>query len=359
MSEPTTVVLDDGVIVNETATDRIETTVVDAAGGALLPGLIDTHVHVDTASQLAAAARWGVTTVLDMGSRDRRALVALSDGPGLPTVKSAGNPASAPGSMHVKKMGFAVSTTVSGPDDAARFVADRVAEGSDYIKVIVEDPKIPGAKALPPATVTALVAAAHEAGLQTIAHAASADTIATAVRAGVDVVTHTALTRHLGDDVEALLDGAPTAIIPTLAMMSGVEKTIGRRPLMRLLGRVVPGARMDYTYAKSTVATFRRAGMVVLAGTDSNDDKAAPYQVPYGESLHEELERLVDAGLTPVQALRAATSLAAATFGLTDRGVIEPDRRADLLLVDGDPTMCISATRDIRQVWIAGSPVPR
>jgi imidazolonepropionase-like amidohydrolase len=105
------------------------------------------------------------------------------------------------------------------------------------------------------------------------------------------------------------------------------------------------------------VATFHRAGAAILAGTDSNDDPAAPYQVTHGESLHEELERLVDAGLTPAEALRGATSLAAATFGLTDRGVIAPGRRADLVLVDGDPTRDISATRNIRGVWIGGGQV--
>jgi imidazolonepropionase-like amidohydrolase len=96
---------------------------------------------------------------------------------------------------------------------------------------------------------------------------------------------------------------------------------------------------------------------VILAGTDSNDDPAAPCQVAHGESLHEELERLVDAGLAPAEALRGATSLAAATFGLTDRGVIAPGYRADLLLVDGDPTLDISATRNIRGVWIGGGRV--
>ena len=115
-----------------------------------------------------------------------------------------------------------------------------------------------------------------------------------------------------------------------------------------------PAVRLDYKHAKSTVATFRRAGVVILAGTDSNDDLTAPCQIAHGESLHEELERMVDAGLAPAEALRGATSLAADTFGLTDRGVIAPGRRADLVLVDGDPTRDISATRNIRGVWIGG-----
>jgi imidazolonepropionase-like amidohydrolase len=355
LGEPATVVVEDDMISTRMpAGGGRDADVADGGGGALLPGLIDTHVHVDTVSQLEVSASWGVTTMLDMGNKDLANLATLKKGQGHPTVKSAGNPASAPNSVFVRKMGFSVSTTVTGPGDAGRFVAERVAEGSDYIKILVEDPKIPGTRALGAETVAALVVAAHQAGLRTVAHVVSADTMMTAVRAGADVVTHTALTSDLGPDIEALLAGRPVVIIPTLTMMQGVVHAIGGRFAMRVLAPFVPAVRLNYRHAKSTVATFHRAGAVILAGTDSNDDVAAPCQVAHGESLHEELERLVDAGLTPAEALRGATSLAASTFGLTDRGVIAPGHRADLVLVEGDPTRDISATRNIRGVWIGG-----
>jgi imidazolonepropionase-like amidohydrolase len=352
LREAATVVLEDGTISARTSAD-VADDVVDGAGGTLLPGLIDTHVHVDKVSQLEASASWGITTLLDMGNKDLANLATLKNRQGLPTLKSAGNPASAPGSVFVRKMGFAVSTTVTGPRDAARFVAERVAEGSDYIKILVEDPKIPGTKALGEQTVAALVAAAHEAGLITVAHVVSADTMTTAVRAGADIVTHTALTSDLGPDLRKLLT-KQRVIIPTLTMMEGVVHAIGGKFVMRVLAPFVPAVRLNYRHAKSTVTTFRDAGAVILAGTDSNDDLTAPCQVAHGESLHEELARLVDAGLAPAEALRGATALAAAVFGLTDRGVIAPGRRADLVLVDGDPTADISATRNIRSVWIGG-----
>ena len=351
--EPSTVVFEEATI-TAGPDGAPEAEVVDGGGGTLLPGLIDTHVHVDKVSQLEAAASWGVTTLLDMGNKDLANLATLKNGPGLPTLRSAGHPASAPNSVFVRKMGFSVSTTVTGPGDAARFVAERVAEGSDYIKILVEDPKIPGTRALGEQTVAALVAAAHGAGLTTVAHVVSADTMTTAVRAGADIVTHTALTSDLGPDLMALLAEREVVIIPTLTMMQGVVHAIGGRFMMRVLAPFVPAVRLNYRHAKSTVATFRDAGAVILAGTDSNDDLTAPCQVAHGESLHEELERLVDAGLSPAQALRGATSLAARIFGLTDRGVIAPGRRADLVLVDGDPLQDISATRNIRGVWIGG-----
>ena len=353
--KPATVVLEEATITARTSADGApDADVVDGGGGTLLPGLIDTHVHVDQVSQLEASASWGVTTLLDMGNKDLANLASLKNGPGLPTLRSAGNPASAPNSVFVRKMGFSVSTTVTGPEDAARFVAERVAEGSDYIKILVEDPKIPGTRALGEQTVAALVAAAHGAGLTTVAHVVSADTMTTAVRAGADIVTHTALTSDPGPGLRKLLAEREVVIIPTLTMMQGVVHAIGGRFVMRVLAPFVPAVRLNYRHAKSTVATFRDAGAVILAGTDSNDDLTAPCQVAHGESLHEELERLVDAGLAPAEALRGATSLAASTFGLADRGVVAPGRRADLVLVDGDPTLDISATRNIRGVWIGG-----
>ncbi|HEY6787432.1 MAG TPA: amidohydrolase family protein [Trebonia sp.] len=358
--EPATVVIDGdciGTISARAPADARAADVVDGGGGALLPGLIDTHVHVDKVSQLEASASWGITTLLDMGNKDLANLARLKNGQGLPTLKSAGNPASAPNSVFVTKMGFSVTTTVTGPQDAPRFVDERAAEGSDYIKILVEDPKVPGTRALGAQTVAALVVAAHRAGLMTVAHVVSADTMTTAVRAGVDIVTHTALTSDLGPDLVALLAEREVVIIPTLTMMQGVVRAIGGRLAMRVLAPFVPAVRLNYRHAKSTVATFRDAGAVILAGTDSNDDLTAPYQVAHGESLHEELERLVGSGLAPAEALRGATSLAAATFGLTDRGVIAPGRRADLVLVDGDPTRDISASRNIRGVWIGGRQV--
>lgn len=96
-----------------------------------------------------------------------------------------------------------------------------------------------------------------------------------------------------------------------------------------------------------------------LAGTDSNQIAGTPAQLRHGSSLHTELQLLVKAGLTPIDALRAATTLPAQKFRcIGDRGVIAAGKRADLLMVDGNPTKDIRATRDIRMVWCDGVPTP-
>jgi imidazolonepropionase-like amidohydrolase len=353
LSSPRTVIVADGRITDR-ATPDATADVVDGRGGTLLPGLIDCHAHVSTTAHLRAMAAYGVTTVLDMGAPHFDATMALKDQPGLPTVLSAGRPASGPGSMFITKMGHPASTGVAGPGDAPRFVADRVDENSDYLKILIEDPHVPGAKPLPDATVAALVTAAHAAGLLTVAHVVSAATMRTALTAGVDIVTHTSVSTEPDDDLARLIAARPVTIIPTLTMMDGVVHTIGRKPVLRLLSVAVKDLRMNYRNARATVSAFHRAGQTILVGTDANDEPGAPFHPPYGRSIHEELARLVDAGLTPTEALDGATRLAADTFGLIDRGRLAPGCRADLLLVDGDPTRDIAASTGIAGVWIAG-----
>lgn len=96
-------------------------------------------------------------------------------------------------------------------------------------------------------------------------------------------------------------------------------------------------------------------GVDLLAGTDASLPLPFLGGLAHGASVHHELQYLVRAGLTPAQALRAATSTTARRFGLDDRGRIAEGRRADLVLVDGDPTTTISDTLNIRAIWRRGT----
>jgi imidazolonepropionase-like amidohydrolase len=107
-------------------------------------------------------------------------------------------------------------------------------------------------------------------------------------------------------------------------------------------------------YHLASVAALNRAGVTLLAGSDP-----PTAGVTHGVSLLQELELLVRAGLTPVEALSAATARTADAFGLDDRGRIRPGMRADLLLVGGDPTADIAALRRIRRVWRGGAELDR
>lgn len=250
-------------------------------------------------------------------------------------IRSAGTPATTSGSGHSHIPGFPAQGLVDNPDAAAQFVDERIADGSDYIKIIAD---IPGPDQ---PIMDALVAAAHARNTRTVVHATTTVTFAMAVDAGADTITHVPIDRALDAAVIARMAAAGTIAIPTLTMMKGIVETLN-----------APG--LDYEAARTTVTEMYRTGIPILAGTDANSTPGVPFSPRHGESLHQELELLVDAGVSTRDALRAATSMPAQYFGLDDRGVIAPGRRADLVLLDGDPLADIRATRNVKRVWCAG-----
>jgi len=129
--------------------------------------------------------------------------------------------------------------------------------------------------------------------------------------------------------------------VPTLIMMQGVMDNTKR-----------PG--ITYNAARASVNAMHEAGVPVLAGTEANMQPGIPANVKHGESMHQELELLVDAGLSNLDALRAATSPPAKHLRLEDRGVIAVGKRADPVLVSGDPLVDIKATKSIQKVWCKG-----
>lgn len=330
---------------------------IDGGGGVLLPGLIDSHVHVDNIEQLGQLLTFGITTALDMANANPQVTDSLRNLPGLPQLFGAGLAASAPGGVHTKKMGYPADSAVQSAADAHRFVTDRVRDRSDYIKIIVEDPKMPGTASLPLETITALVAEAHAAGLIVIAHAVTSTAVNLASSAGADVITHAPVNRRLTSEEADALASRHAALVPTLTMLQGTTGVINAGRMFRILRRLNVAPPVEYAHARASIAVAQAAGLTIVAGTDANDDAAAPWNPKYGSSLHDEFELLVDAGLTASEVLTSATSSAARVFGLSDRGLIQPGMRADLVLVSGDPTVDIHATRSISGVWIAGQKV--
>ncbi|MFC4948917.1 amidohydrolase family protein [Pseudonocardia sp. GCM10023141] len=360
-----------GVVTAIAAPAEAGDTVVDGSGATLLPGLIDAHVHLLPGAPRQALA-FGVTTELDMFSRPELAQRCRAEAAACNDVadaRSSGIGATAPGG-HPSLM-YGSFPTVSGPADAAAFVAARVAEGADHLKIIVEpgNVRLFRIPALDLPTVAALVAAGRDRGLVTVAHATSVAGVELVVEAGIDVVTHLPVDGVLPATLVARMAAAGTAVCPTLTVVESASGTagpvladdpalgpaLGPRWQQRLRGPFPTGpigAGPDVS--APIIGQLLAAGIPLLAGTDAPNPG-----VVHGASLHRELELLVAAGLSPTAALQSATSTTADAFGLADRGVIAPGRRADLLLVDGDPLTDITATRRIRQVWRGGRPRDR
>jgi len=341
LSELMTVVIENGLI----SSRKTGEVVLDAQGGTLLPGFIDSHIHLDRIENLENAAHFGITTMLDMATASPKLVDSLRNQPGLTNIRSCYHPASAAGGIQTTRMGFPASSIVTGPEDAERFVTEQIELGADYIKIIIEDPNIMGPAALTPETIVALVEAAHKRNKRVFAHVTTVNAFKIAIDAGVDVLTHAPLGEPLPKSLVEAIAKKGLITVPTLVMMKGITQTLTKMPTH---------PSVDYHNSETTVEYFVKAGIPILVGTDANDEPNSFCRVSHGESIHEEFELLVAAGMTPVQVLQGATSLPAKMFGFDDRGSIEVGKRADLVLVDGDPTVDIKSTRKIKNVWIGG-----
>lgn len=351
---------------------------VDGAGGTLLPGWIDSHVHVFD-GDLAQALMFGVTTVMDLFcdpdrmARYRKDVAERTD---IAHFFSAGVGATAPGghpSQMVEAGIYQPFPTVSSPEDAEEFIEDRIRQGSDYIKVFFEDGFCTGGATMPMLradAAVALVAAARARGLKTLAHATTLEGATRAVNAGVTGLAHVFVDYLPEPSFIERVVSQGIFVMPTFTPLDWVcgarqrDEYLTETESLRYLDEA-HRAKLDamtdnhiheggdaiqpsIDVAVEVTQMLRKAGVPLLVGTD------AGALGPQGMSVHRELKRLVEAGLTPVEALAAATSVPAEQFELTDRGVIASGRRADLVLVDGDPTVDIDAVKRIRDVWRDG-----
>ncbi len=351
-------------------------TEIDGSGKTLLPGLIDAHTHSWGDAQ-RDALRFGVTAELDM----------LGDWNRLPEIKrqresmqrndqadlwSAGAAVTAPGG-HGTQYGMKVPTLATD-GDAVAFVAGRVGEGSDYIKLILEDMSAYSASNRIP-TISAeqaasAINAAHSANKLALVHVSRLHDGKIALKSGADGLVH--IFGEPGDAAfVATAKQRNVFVVPTLSVLATMAQTGEGRALGEdtRLKPWLASAQVDslkatfgaaapkpafLTDAIANVRALHAAGVDIVAGTDAGNPGTA-----HGASMHGELELLVRAGLTPTEALAAATSVPARRFKLDDRGTIAVGQRADMLMVDGDPTRDILATRAIVAVWKNGHAVAR
>ena len=374
------VVIEDGRIVDVgPGLDGDES--VDVSGRTILPGLFDCHTHVvvssiDTmrlvqtpfsyrffqaAQNLEATLRIGITTVRDAGGADLGVKQAVDDGLvtgprmhiSLSMLSQTGGhgdgwmPFGGTIDALLAKHPGVPDTVVDGTDEMRHKVRELIRMGADVIKVatsggVLSPRDKPTHAHFRLEELEVLVEEANAAGIFVMAHAQAAPGIKNAIRAGIRSIEHGI---YLDDEAIQMMLDRGTWLVPTLVAPRGVIDAADS-------GAAIPEASVAKAreVVETHAASFARAvdaGVKVAMGTDSG-------VTPHGRNLRE-LALMVDGGMTPMEAIVATTRSAAELMGLQgELGTLEPGKRADLVLVDGDPLDVASLGDRVVEVYKDG-----
>jgi imidazolonepropionase-like amidohydrolase len=342
--------------------------VVDLAGLTVMPGLIDCHAHlvysgfrsleeVDRSSIEVATLNGalnarkvveaGYTTIRDVGTIGNVA-VAIRDAVAQkrirgPRVVASGQILCATAGLgdtlppHWSKS-HGLGRIVDGPDEIRKAVREQIRNGVDNIKLAASGVEV-GPYAYTWMTtfsaeeIAVATEEAHRWGRTVAVHAQSTDSVKFALRAGVDTIEHGT---RLDDESVAMLKASQAVYVPTLCTLFSVLE-LGAK--LNLLHKHREEMKVNEPLWLNSVRLAHEAGIQMAAGGDLGN------RYPHGTNARE-LEFLVRAGLTPLEALRAATSIAARAIKRPDVGVLEAGRHADVLVFDGDPIADIASLQD-------------
>jgi imidazolonepropionase-like amidohydrolase len=355
---------------------------VDLGGRTLLPGLIDAHAHVGVsfpkptpahgaepllpgtaghvlAAELREVLRMGITTMRDVGSMGDLVVEARQAmrygafrGPRLLTCGRIVSP-TGPGGRFFSGM----YREADGPDDVRRAVREQLRYGADFVKVMTTGARSVELEDPDPAQLTrdelaVLVEEAHRMGYRVCAHCEGLAGTELAIEAGIDTIEHGMYLNQRPDLLERMAANGQV-LVPTLSFLlhvAGLDPAAGFAastwtPLLVELGK------HNVEQAQLTLVAARDAGVRLAMGHDT-----APLHAGANE-----LVRMIEAGLSPHEALVAATSGAAYALGLDEHvGTVEPGRLADLIVVDGDPLARPELLTQRERIWLVlrlGEPV--
>jgi len=339
---------------------------IDVRGGTILPGLIDCHVHLvwdgspDPARVVQGVpetrlALWayrnavktlecGITTVRDLGSPGRTILdlaqVVREGKLFAPNILSAGAALCMTGG-HGHHMGY----EVDGADNVRAAARRVMKEGADLVKVmasggIYTEGEQPGSPQFTVEEMAAAVDEAHKRQRAVAAHAEGLAGIRNALDAGVDTIEHGIFADE--DCLRRMKDrGVP--LVPTMAVMRRLATDPQIPPFAQQKARLVTEAH---------ISMLRRAvklGVTIAAGTDAGSPCSPP------DVYFEELDIMAEAGMAPMEVIKASTSIAAQTIRRPGIGTLEPGKQADVTVVEGNPLRRLADIRNNRLTAVKGT----
>ena len=346
--------------VGQTADVRVPAgaTRVDLAGKTVMPMLIDTHVHLSPTRDallrdLRLRAYYGVSAALSLGTDNYEVLDIRSQTiPGAARFLSAGRGITMPEPGRTT-VPYWITTAADGRKAVEELAAHKV----DIVKIWV-DTRDGKYQKLPPEIYGAIIDEAHRRGLRVTAHIFALDDAKGLMRAGIDAFAHGVRDRDIDDELVAMFKQRPNLILTPNLPDRGVKVELG------WLRAGMPAADVDKLEETNTdrpqaqalhgiqarnLAKLNAAGVRITLGTDGNR--------PWG--VHDEMQDMVLAGMTPMQVIVAATHNSAEFLRIADAGTLEAGKSADFIVLDANPLDEITNTRRIAAVILRGAAVDR
>lgn len=386
------VITDVGLAANVTIPEGA--TVVDLTGKTVMPTLVDLHGHVgyqrglsydeanytreNLTDELNRYAYYGVGTIVSMGTDPGDLAFQLQAEQQAGTLGGArlhtayrgfARPNAGPGAAALRASAYGVSTE----EEARALVAELAETPADFVKIWVDD-RGGRVEKLTPDLYRPIIEEAHARGLQVIAHVFYLEDARELVEAGVDGFAHLVRDVEMDDDLVAAIVEHDVFVMPNLAisergrhaeppawvddplLLESVSPEVVARIRASFDSRTSEGAARaaeSYAAMQRSLKKLADAGARVVLGADTGVQDHIQ-----GFMEHRELELIVEAGLSPSDAIVAATSAPAQVLGI-DTGLLAPGKRADFLVLDANPMYGVTNTRQISAVYLNGQELDR
>ncbi|HKQ79300.1 MAG TPA: amidohydrolase family protein [Blastocatellia bacterium] len=332
--------------------------VIDLRGKWLLPGFIDAHAHISDLTAARVALQSGVTTARDLGVNNFFDIgvreLNHNGAPDLPDIVAAGyHVRPRPAELlfvDIPKLADLMGKQVNGPDNLRRIVRAQIERGVDVIKILTTEraglpDTDPRKRVFSDEEIAAIVDEARKSDVYVTAHAHGDEGAYAAVKAGVRSIEHGT---YIGDQTLALMKERGTYLVPTIATVVDLVEPGGDydNPILAIRGRhMLPRVR-------ETAAKAWKMGIKLVAGTDTGYGPQSSRRMP-----HEVIE-LAQIGMSPMDAIKAATSVSAELLGIGKRtGSIKSGFEADFIAIERDPIADVKNLQDILLVINNGKPV--
>ncbi|WP_299444026.1 amidohydrolase family protein [uncultured Aquimarina sp.] len=337
----TSILVENGKISKIAPIIKKEATTVDGTGKFLMPGMTNSHVHAWAPASLKQAAQAGVLNLLDMHGVEpyQGMMKSMKDSTNYARFYVAGYAATAP-EGHGTQYGFPVPT-LTKPEDATKFVEDRINAGVDHIKIIVE----PWKTTLSHETVKAVIDEAHKNNKKAVVHISKVEDAYQVLNNNADGLVHIWTDKALADNqLKQLSENKDFFVIPTLLTIIQVSEVIRKKSKEEV------ATKTEFLF--NEVQKLYKAGIPILMGTDPPNAN-----INHGTDLYKELILVSEAGIPNLEVLKGATSYPADRFKLDKIGYLKEGYIADILLLSKNPIEDIMHIDTIESIRKAGKKV--